>query len=179
MSAPAFKEWQIIVDALRAGRQTLLLRKGGIAEGPDGFTPHNRRFWLFPTRFHAQHEKTTLAPAPAAPEGEPALQAWAELTAARFVSDWSRIRTLAPHHAWTEAAVREKFDWDTPPGLHVLIVRIHQLTTPIAFTPTPAMAGCKSWIDLPWAIDDHPSSPVLDDAAFKARCAAIHAQLDT
>jgi len=34
---PAFKEWQVIVDALAVGEQSLLLRKGGIAEGRGGF----------------------------------------------------------------------------------------------------------------------------------------------
>ena len=55
---PAFKEWEGIVEALGHGAQIVILRKGGIAEGRAGFTPRHPRFWLFPTRFHQQWEKT-------------------------------------------------------------------------------------------------------------------------
>ncbi len=46
---PAFKEWEGIVAALGQGAQTILLRKGGIAEGRAGFRPEHDKFWLFPT----------------------------------------------------------------------------------------------------------------------------------
>ncbi len=55
---PAFKEWAAIVEALGAGEQILLLRKGGIAEGRGGFQVKNQRFWLYPTFFHAQLEES-------------------------------------------------------------------------------------------------------------------------
>ncbi len=47
----AFKEWAAVCAALSAGRQTVILRKGGIAEGPGGFQPEHGEFWLLPTRF--------------------------------------------------------------------------------------------------------------------------------
>src|SRR5690606_11736877 len=61
---PAFKEWHAIVGALAAGHQTLILRKGGIAEGRGGFRPRGEPFWLLPTAFHEQAEKLR-------PEAEP------------------------------------------------------------------------------------------------------------
>ena len=57
-SAPAFKEWEAIVEALGHGAQIIILRKGGIAEGRAGFKPKHPKFWLFPTGFHQQWEKT-------------------------------------------------------------------------------------------------------------------------
>ena len=39
----AFKEWAIVVDALGRGRQSVILRKGGIAEGRGGFRPEHAR----------------------------------------------------------------------------------------------------------------------------------------
>ena len=63
MDFPAFKEWHVIIEALGAGEQILILRKGGIAEGRLGFEVEAPRFWLFPTRFHAQLEKTKPAAA--------------------------------------------------------------------------------------------------------------------
>lgn len=34
----AFKEWDIVCKALEEGRQSLILRKGGIHEGREGFS---------------------------------------------------------------------------------------------------------------------------------------------
>ena len=45
----AFKEWAVIVDALGRGQQILILRKGGISEGPGGFQVEQPEFLLFPT----------------------------------------------------------------------------------------------------------------------------------
>ena len=52
----AFKEWGVVVDALGSGEQIVVLRKGGIAEGREGFQVEHEKFWLFPTRFHQQAE---------------------------------------------------------------------------------------------------------------------------
>ena len=54
--AIGFKEWQVVCDALATGRQSILLRKGGIHEGREGFSFAHDSFFLFPTRFHAQGE---------------------------------------------------------------------------------------------------------------------------
>src|SRR6187399_1619699 len=48
----AFKEWAAVCEALAAGRQTIILRKGGIHEGREGFRVEHRQFWLYPTNFH-------------------------------------------------------------------------------------------------------------------------------
>ena len=55
-----FKEWAVICRALAIGRQALILRKGGIAEGRAGFAFQHEEFFLFPTWFHEQLERTTL-----------------------------------------------------------------------------------------------------------------------
>jgi hypothetical protein len=51
-----FKEWQVVCDALADGTQSIILRKGGIHEGRQGFSFAHDSFFLFPTRFHAQAE---------------------------------------------------------------------------------------------------------------------------
>ena len=48
MSA-AFKEWAIVCEALGSGRQSILIRKGGVAEGRSGFAYEHSEFFLFPT----------------------------------------------------------------------------------------------------------------------------------
>ena len=48
----ALKEWAALVAAIGEGKQTILLRKGGIREGP--FEPVSSSFYLFPTSFHSE-----------------------------------------------------------------------------------------------------------------------------
>src|SRR5262245_56106998 len=55
----AFKEWAAVCEALAAGRQTIILRKGGIHEGREGFRVEHDRFWLYPTRFHQAADALT------------------------------------------------------------------------------------------------------------------------
>jgi hypothetical protein len=180
---PAFKEWHAIVEALGAGAQTIILRKGGIAEGRGGFRVAANRFWLFPTEFHAQREKTkpTAAPFYPAASGPAAstvtLRFFAHLVESAFVGDWSTIAGLDPYHLWTEATVRERFDWAKPPGLHVFIVRVHRLSEPIIIEATPEMAGCKSWVELPVSPAEVECAPVLSNEEFTAKTRPILARL--
>ena len=46
----AFKEWAVVCEALGDGRQSIILRKGGIAEGREGFAFAHGEFFLFPAR---------------------------------------------------------------------------------------------------------------------------------
>ena len=179
---PAFKEWAAVVAALGAGAQTIILRKGGISEGRGGFDPGRAdRFWLFPTAFHAQREKlrpeaARFFPSESAPDAlaavasgvaAPRIDTYADLVAHRFVADWAEVAALAPQHLWTEATVRERFDWARPAGLHVLLVRVRRLATPLALPVGLDLGGCKSWIDLPLGDPAvHASRPALEDDAF-------------
>lgn len=178
---PAFKEWHVIIEALLAGEQTIILRKGGISEGRSGFIPDLAgRFWLFPTLFHAQAEKTKPAAArfltshiPAAPEGTIVLKAFADVVRHAFITDWNTVSSLDSHHLWTPDTVHERFNWARPPGIHVFLVRVHRLDAPLVMPVTPDMGGCKSWIELPESFETHPSTPALDDTAFFARVGAL------
>jgi hypothetical protein len=62
----ASKEWAVICRELAAGRQMVLLRKGGIREPAKGFGVEHREFFLFPTPL------STLRPPRDRPEGVPA-----------------------------------------------------------------------------------------------------------
>jgi hypothetical protein len=54
MQSIGFKEWALVCEALGSGRQSVIIRKGGVAEGRDGFAFRHREFFLFPTYFHEQ-----------------------------------------------------------------------------------------------------------------------------
>jgi hypothetical protein len=157
MEAVGFKEWQVVCDALASGRQSLILRKGGIHEGREGFSFEHGEFFLFPTRFHGQAGRVR--------EGEPAglpewaegetveLRHFAEVAWAGLLDDWARVQALEPFHIWTEETVRERFDWEgkgmASGSLSVALVRVARLAAPWRFPYEKRLGGCRSWVDLP------------------------------
>ena len=48
------KEWATIIKALENGKQTIILRKGGILETASGFNVESKKFLLFPTWEHQE-----------------------------------------------------------------------------------------------------------------------------
>ncbi len=177
----AFKEWTLICDALGRGTQSLIIRKGGIAEGRDGFRFKHSDFLLFPTLFHEQAAKLRVPPGTVLPaartdgEHEVSLAAHVEWTA--DVADWDRVQALAPFHLWTEAEIEKRFRQDDQPGVSVAFVRIQRLSAPMVFPDMPKYGGCRSWIDLPELPVGTELMPVLDDAGHVRRSEAVRAVL--
>ena len=57
----ALKEWSVTIDSLLAGRQILLLRKGGIHEQRDGFSVEHPGFLSLSQSLHQSlHGPCTL-----------------------------------------------------------------------------------------------------------------------
>jgi CDP-diacylglycerol--glycerol-3-phosphate 3-phosphatidyltransferase len=175
--APAFKEWEAMVEALGQGAQIILLRKGGIAEGRAGFETKHAKFWLFPTRYHQQWEKSKPALRRyAAGGGETkdfVLQYFAEVTDAVYLSSWEQVARLDDAHFWGEEILRERFGYRDRPGmeagLHLLVVRVSRVSLPHRLAPSPAFEGCKSWIEVPvdWSRDI--AVPVVSAEEFTTR----------
>jgi hypothetical protein len=63
MESIGFKEWSLVCDAMAHGTQSIILHKGGIAEGREGFSFQHRESFLFPTFFHEQIAKVRIAAA--------------------------------------------------------------------------------------------------------------------
>src|SRR5258707_10946188 len=109
----AFKEWTLICEALGAGAQSLIIRKGGIAEGRDGFRFKHSDFLLFPTLFHEQTAKLKLPPDTALPQpradGQHVVTLAAHVEWTRDVNGWETVQALAPFHLWTEAEIEKGF----------------------------------------------------------------------
>ena len=100
-------------------------------------------------------------------------QYFAELADTRFISDFGLLERLDSAHLWTRETVREKFEWSRPPGVHLLIIRVHALEQPLTVPLTPEMSGCKSWIQVPLGFDAGPSRPVKTDDEFEHTRATI------
>lgn len=169
----AFKEWAVVCAALAVGRQTLILRKGGIHEGREGFRVEHREFWLFPTGFHQQRDEVIPEAWPLLDEiqsrGQPSgrsLDLYAVVEDVHHVLDRAALARLSGRHVWSEATVEQRFQYRTP-GLFALVVRVFRRPTPFVIADSPHFAGCKSWVDLPSPLPTSGLQPVLGDEIFE------------
>jgi CDP-diacylglycerol--glycerol-3-phosphate 3-phosphatidyltransferase len=191
VTTPAFKEWEGIVEALGHGAQIVILRKGGIAEGRAGFEAKHPKFWLFPTGYHQQWEKTkpdlqrfvTPATATAGKGKEVALHYFAEVTDAIYLSSWESVARLDDAHLWSEELIRERFDYDDRPGmeagLHLLIVRVSKINLPHRLAPSEEYDGCKSWIEVPADWEHDIPAHVVRSEEFATRRSRILGAIST
>jgi hypothetical protein len=150
--AKAFKEWAIVCEALGSGSQSILVRKGGIAEGREGFSFREREFYLFPTWHHEQLGKTQLPGGSTLPlhtESEIEIRYVACVEWTGLVTDWDAVRALASLHILSEAAVRKRFEYEGREGVHIAFVRAFRLDPPCRIANEKRYGGCRSWVDLP------------------------------
>jgi hypothetical protein len=151
MQSIGFKEWALVCEALGTGRQSVIIRKGGIAEGREGFAFGYPEFFLFPTFFHEQlervRESSGILPEPRA--GEIEIRWFVRVKEARVLTDWEEVRKLGPLHVLRESVVRERFDYDNAPGVHVAFVDVFRLEPIWRFPDSKNYCGCRSWLKLP------------------------------
>ncbi len=181
--AVAFKEWAGVCDALADGRQSLILRKGGIAEGPRGFVPEHSTFWLYPTRVH-EAEQGLRVDRPAA-EGLASIPPSADSVSLRVLAVVETIvhadrpealQSLEDLHVWTEETISRRFAYRKP-GLWVLGVRIFRSSHPTTIATTPEHAGCKTWVTLDTPMSTAGLVPVVDEEEFARRLDLIRSAL--
>ena len=173
--AVAFKEWAGVCEALMAGRQSLILRKGGVAETAGEFRPDHAAFWLYPTIVH-QAEQGLRTPTP---DRTTSFNSQIVPIEALAVVEWTgRVETLdqlaalTPFHDWTESTIRGRFDYRKP-GLWALVVRIYRREEPWPLAVTPEQLGCKTWVPLDSKILTDGVRAVMDPAEAESRRNAI------
>lgn len=148
----AFKEWAVVCDALGSGRQSIIIRKGGIAEGREGFAFKHGEFLLFPTWFHEQVAKTRLPEAtqlPPEPVDEIEISYTATLDWSHLVTDREKVNQLREFHIWQDAVVDERFEYDEPYGVHIALVRIYRIEPTLRVRLEKKHGGCRSWVEMP------------------------------
>ena len=170
MSATALKEWSAAVHAMLDGRQTVLLRKGGIGE--KRFDLAAPEFVFFPTVAHGhaervrpEHRDLLDASASDSTETEVVVRAAAKVVAAVAVNRPDGLEEIVQTHIWTAESVRaDRLDFRPRHLLTVLVVQARPLIEPVRLLREPAYAGCVSWVDLP--VRPALADPVHDDAAL-------------
>ncbi|WP_018600695.1 DUF1802 family protein [Mycobacterium sp. 155] len=184
MNAPALKEWSAAVHALLDGRQTVLLRKGGIGE--KRFSVAAPEFLLFPTIAHSHAERVRpehrdLLEAAAADSTDTAvtIRAAAKVVAAVEVNQPEAIDAIDDLHIWTAESVRtDRLDFRPKHRLTVLVVQARALTEPLELVRTPEFAGCKSWVELMVEVGSRSAAAAVhDDAVLQSIAERVRASV--
>jgi hypothetical protein len=172
----ALKEWAAVASALLDGRQTLLLRKGGIHEKV--FQVNGAWFVLFPTVAHSHRERVR-------PEHHPLLDVGARdvdevggtlivrcgvsLVETVLVTRPEGLTEIADLHIWTDDSIRaDRLEFRPRHPLHALIVRAFALPQPARLARRDEYGGCRSWLELPLWWDGHSGCQIHDDARLAA-----------
>ncbi|HWB13765.1 MAG TPA: DUF1802 family protein [Pirellulales bacterium] len=180
----AFKEWAVVCKALASGRQTLILRKGGIVEEGGEFRPDQPEFFLFPTYSHQSPDSVVdeARPLLTSLESDEPEAGTIVLTHHAAVAEAIRLRSLEAvfglrgQHIWSDEVIEERFHrWRDM--IYALVVRVYALPQAVVLPLEEEYTGCKSWVDLSPDVPTGGSSPVLDDAEFARRHQAIRAVL--
>ena len=170
-TTPALKEWGAVVRALLAGRQTVLLRKGGIHEKAFRVDPAGA-FVLFPTVAHSHAERVRpehrdLLDAGAAEVDATGfwVRAGVTVVAAVDVTRPQSLPQIADLHIWTDCSVQEdRVAFRPKHALQALVVRAVELSEPVWLPRLDTYGGCRSWVDLPVAWDGRAGRQVRPDA---------------
>jgi hypothetical protein len=180
----AFKEWAAVCLALASGGQSLILRKGGIHEGRDGFRVDHAEFWLFPTEFHQEPEVLTeqgrlllkQARTQQAPDGLVSIRDYVTIEEVIEIRDESLLPQLTRLHVWSPSTIQARFHYRSP-LLFALLVRVYSLREPSLLPESPHFAGCRSWIDLGQDVTTDGLVPQLTDEVHAERMREIRSAL--
>jgi hypothetical protein len=169
----ALKEWSVTIDSLLAGRQTFLLRKGGIHEQRDGFKVEHQDFFLFPSHLH-QHLRALhpsfrfdLDGSNGSKTPTVVLNTFARVQELIPISNVEVLRGLDGLHTLNWATVLERFSYRNRPGLNLLLLRAYRLPVPHQIQNLERYDGCVSWVELEQLLSVTDAEPVLDGGVFE------------
>ena len=181
----ALKEWAITVQALAAGEQILLLRKGGIHESGKDFRVVHPEFLLYPTYEHQREDLLKGSRQPAlqqlladTPKSESiTFTHWAQAAEILEVEEQERVDDLSPYHIWTDEYAQSRLRWKPMLPLSILLLRVYRMEHPVTVPYIKEYGGCTSWVEILPRIDLGNLQPVLDDAEFARQVDAIKGSL--
>ncbi len=184
-----FKEWALVCQALENGATSLIIRKGGIAEGREGFRFLHRDFFLFPTLFHEQLAKTRLPDSTSAAqfaEGAVVIAGRATVEWTMLVTDRQKLKLLEPFHILQPSVVEDRFVYDPKPGrtperdgVNVAFLRVWKAGGAWTFPQEAKYGGCRSWVELPEPPEDIVWHPALTDLEHAERAERLRAILSS
>lgn len=177
----ALKEWAVLCDAMSRGEIAAMIRKGGIREQRAGFSVRHDRFLLYPTYFH--EKASEMAPRlvhtleashrEQPPAGTIRIALVAEVAAVWAVASLEPLRGIGQEHGLAWHAVESRFHYKGRPGVQVVAVHVKRLPRAVSLPEVRRYQGCVSWVALDEGVDVAGAVPVVDDASFARRMAAL------
>jgi len=174
-----------VCRALTEGRQSVLLRKGGIIEETRDFSLVEKRFLLYPTYEHQDLDsvqepyrewfRETLASKP--PDDVVRISSWAEVSALFLTHDLPSLLDASDFYAWSRDYVRMRMAYKPRKPMNVVVVRTWVLPHAVDLPVLEHFAGCKSWVPLERQVPVTGSRPALSDAEHGLRVAELAATL--
>lgn len=150
-----FKEWAYIVEALASGRQSIILRKGGISEDEGDFTLRGEEFLLMPTVFHQSVELVkidwyeSIKTSVYLPDNlNVTINYKAHVVNHLIIETEADLLALDNLHVWKESVVLERFNRWKQNSVHCLFVEVSKLEIPLILDMKPEYGGCKSWLEI-------------------------------
>jgi hypothetical protein len=155
----AFKEWSYIVTALGKGKQSIILRKGGISEENGDFELKGKEFILFPTLYHQAEQLVKPQWLPFLKTehyySEPdkvRIRYFAKVVDNQVLTDWEKVKKLDAFHGWKEEIIRERFlRWENK--IQLLVLQIYELGASQDIVLKSEYEVCKSWVEIDEKID--------------------------
>ena len=149
------KEWATVVKALEQGKQTVILRKGGILETASGFNIEAKKFFLFPTWEH--QEKNHVKPEfhnflneildKKPDEGFNNISSFAEVLYEKDIESNETINQLSSFHIWSNSYIQERRNWMPEKPIKAIFLKTVKISE-FNLLLKPEFSGCKSWIEL-------------------------------
>ncbi|MFK5921437.1 MAG: DUF1802 family protein [Verrucomicrobiota bacterium] len=168
----AFKEWKSVCDALERGDQTIILRKGGIAEGKQGFLWQHREFFLFPTAYHNHRDQLKVdhpvdqAAFAKRDDGQIEIRLCARIIWSADIDKLDSAKAFSPFHIWNDEVIEQRFDYTENKGIRLALLKVFRLKEPLILQDQASFGGCRSWLELP-ASENLKMNAVLSDSDFQ------------
>ncbi|MEM4253364.1 MAG: DUF1802 family protein [Candidatus Nitrosotenuis sp.] len=170
----ALKEWATVVQALEAGDQLVLLRKGGILDVASGFVFESKKFLLFPTFEHQSfdnikapfHKYLNFVNESKSQDGTNRITSYAEVIAETDLTDKNKINKLSEFHIWSDSYISTRMAWMPQKAIKVAFLKTY-LIDEFEIPLKPEYHGCKSWIEINANIDS--GRPVLSESELRSK----------
>lgn len=174
----ALKEWALVIEALAAGDQMILVRKGGIRDPKGAFQLQHREFFLYPTWEHqTESAVNTVRPefqakfkeilqVPSSIQQVP-LKVYGGVSFCGEIRDPAQLAGLEKFHIWKPEFFAERMKYRPQAPTLVVLLRAYRIIPPVPLPVKPEYAGCKSWVPLSEPVSVQKVEPVIDDRRFR------------
>lgn len=182
----ALKEWAVTVDALLQGELIFVMRKGGIVEETRDFELISPQFFLMPAYEHQKEYllkkefqgRIAATMTDWSPQQEiMKLKGYANVVEDIEITSEAQLQALYHLHIWTEDFAIERLKWKKKKPLHLLVMRVYRLNTPLMPPMRAPYTGCKSWVKIEDELLGTDFVPVLTDDQFEQKYNEVKAAL--